>query len=147
MDSILNKLTSAKQQFTIVQTAYVLHVLPHELPSKPSTSNKHAANIFLSGVPFQQSRHVRTTGVGSLACRSAPSQTVSSGALNGAPAPTAVAQVSPPAAQTGTGLVVCRLRPDCARSGHARLCYRGSEDGSRSVHTQHAFIQSQSQWW
>lgn len=56
-----------------------------------------------------------------LARRLAPCPTVSSGPQTGAPAPTAVAQVSPPATQTRTGLAACRLRPDCARSGRARL--------------------------
>lgn len=39
VSTILSKLTIPKQQFTTFQTAYVLHVLPHELSWKPSTSN------------------------------------------------------------------------------------------------------------
>lgn len=94
---------------------------------------------------FQQSRHVRTTGVACPAHRLAQSPTASSGPQTGALAPTAVARVSPPAPQTGTGLVACRLRPGCAKSGRARLCCRGSEGCSRSVHNQHTI--SSSHWF
>lgn len=94
---------------------------------------------------FQQSRHVRTTGVACPAHRLARSPTASSGPQTGALAPTAVARVSPPAPQTGTGLVACRLRPGCAKSGRARLCCRGSEGCSRSVHNQHTI--SSSHWF
>lgn len=46
--------------------------------------------------------------------------TALSRAQTGAPAPAAVAQVSPPAAQTRTGPAARRPKPDCAKSGHAR---------------------------
>lgn len=99
----------------------------------------YTANIFLFCVSFQQSRGVKTSGVGRPARCLVQPPTVLSGPQTGAPVPTAVAQVSPPVPQTGTGLVVCRLRPDCARSGHARLCYRGFEGCSRSVHSHNSF--------
>lgn len=102
-------------------------------PLQTTFSLMHTANIFLFCVSFQQSRGVRTSGVGHPARRLAQPPTVLNGPQTGAPVPTAVAQVSPPVSQTETGLVVCRLRPDCARSGYARLCYRGSEGCSRSV--------------
>lgn len=105
-------------------------------PLQTTFSLMRMANIFLSCVSFQQ----RTTGVGCPARRLTPSPTVSGGPQNGAPAPTAVAQVSQPAPQTGTGLAACRPRPGCARSGRARLCSGGC---SRSVHNPHTFIGSE----
>ena len=137
--NILRKVTSQELQFTTFQTAHVLNFQYHEsCPLQTTFSLMHPANIFFFSVSFQQSsRGARTTGVGCPARRLVPSPTVSSGRQAGAPAPTAAAQVSPPAPQTGTGPVACRLRPDCARSGRARLCCQGSEGCSRSVHNQH----------
>lgn len=86
---------------------------------------------------FQLSRHVRIMGVGWPACLLAPSPTALSGPQTGAPAPTAAAQVSPPAPPTGTGRVSCRPRPDSAKSGHAKVCCPGSKGCNRSVDNQH----------
>lgn len=139
MTTILSKLTSPKQELTF-HTAYVLDCL------SASTSNNlqlHAHRkyfpLFLYVLYFQQSTNVRTTEVGCLARRLAPSSTVSYGPQTGAPVPAAVAQVSPPAPPTRTGLVACRLRPDCARSGRAKRC-QVSEGCSWSVQFRVKFL-------
>lgn len=138
-------LTSLEQQFTACQTVFVLNFLTQELPSKLCTSNifqLHAHGKYFppSCTSFQQSSCVRTSAAAYPARRLAPSPTASSGPQTGAPAPTAVAQVSPPAPPTETGPVACRLRPDCARSGRAKFCCRGSGGCSRSVHNRHTLI-------
>lgn len=72
----------------------------------------------------------------------ARSPTVSSGPPTGALPHTGVAQSFPPAPQTGTGLVACRLRPDCTRTDRAKPCRWASGGYSQSVHNRHTSISS-----